>query len=243
MISSIFNTIVYNPIYNGLIYFESIVPWSDVGIAVILVTVLVKLILFPLSKKAVRTQMVMRRLEPELSSIKEKYKNDKQQQAQKIMQFYKDNDVNPFSSIFLLFIQIPIILGLFFVFKNGLTDINGDVLYSFIHMPENVNMMFLGVVDMAGKSFVIALLAAITQYYQFKLTLPPLKARTENPTMKEDLARSMHLQMKYTMPIIMGVFGYTLGAVIALYFLTSNIFAIGQELVIKRQVKEKFHEE
>lgn len=83
---------------------------------------------------------------------------------------------------------------------------------------------------------VLAALAGITQYFQIKLTLPPLKGRNSNPTLKEDMARSFQLQMRYILPVFVLVFSYIISAAVALYWLTSNIFAIGQELVVRRKL-------
>ena len=240
MLGSIFNTFFYNPLYNGLVFLISSVPLADVGIAIIVLTVSVKLLLFPLSRKAVRTQLIMKELEPELKTLKEKYKNDKQQQARKVMDLYKEKGVNPFSGIALIFIQIPIILALYWVFfRGGLPEVNEELLYSFVSVPKTVNMIFIGLIDMSGKSMVLAALAGITQYFQIKLTLPPLKDRTNNPTLKEDMARSFQLQMRYILPVFVLVFSYIISAAVALYWLTSNIFAIGQEIVVRRKLGKK----
>lgn len=243
MISNIWHIFFYDPLYNGLIYLISIVPFFDVGIAIIILTIFVKLVLFPISKKAVRTQMIIKRLEPELNEIKKKFKKDKKQQGQKVMELYKKNNVNPFSGILIVLLQIPIILGLYWVFfRGGLPEINTDLLYSFISLPQEVNMNFLGLVNISEKNIIIALFAGITQYFQIKLTLPQLKKKTSNPTFKDDLKRSMHLQMRYVMPIMVFVFAYIISAAIALYWLTSNLFAIGQELFIRRKIKERSSE-
>lgn len=244
MFSTFWHTFFYDPIYNGLVFFINFSPNSDVGIAIILITIIVKLVIFPLSKKAVRTQMVMKRLEPTLKEMKEKYKNDRQQLGQKMMELYKENEVNPLSSFGVILIQLPLIFALYWSFyKGGLPEINLDIIYSFVQVPSFVNMNFLGLVDMLGKSWLLAAAAGITQYYQISLTLPSIPERKENASMKEDLARSFQLQMKYVMPLVVFVIAYYISAAVALYWLTSNIFAIGQEFVIRKQVREKFKEE
>jgi YidC/Oxa1 family membrane protein insertase len=220
------------------------VPTADVGIAIILVTIVVKLIIFPLSKKATRTQMIMKRIQPELNKLKEKYKDDRQKQAEKMMEIYRENEINPLSGLGLILIQLPLIFALYWIFfKGGLPDINTLILYPFIPVPDIVNMEFIGLVDMAGKSMILAAAAGITQYYQISLTLPKIEDRKDNASLKEDLARSFQLQMKYVMPAFVFMVAYFISAAVALYWLTSNIFAIGQEFVIRKQVKEKFKEE
>lgn len=241
MISDFFGVIIYNPLYNGLIFLIDTVPYSDVGIAVILITVITKLILFPLSIKAVRTQMMVKQIEEPLKKIKEEFKDDREKQAKETMALYKEKGINPFSSFLTLFIQLPIILALYWIFfRGGLPVINIDILYSFIKVPEIVNMNFIGLIDMSGKNALLALLAGISQFFQAKLSLPPLKPRKENSSMKDDFARSFHIQMRYILPVIIVFIAYAISAAVALYWVTSNIFAIGQELYVRKNIKEKY---
>ena len=240
MLGSLFHFLIFDPLYNALVFLVSVVPFADVGLAVIVLTIFVKLVLFPLSLKAVRTQIVVRAIEPQLNEIKEKYKNDKPEQARKTMELYRAEGINPFSSILLIFIQLPIIFGLYWVVvQGGLPQLDESVLYSFTPIPEMFNMEFLWVSDIAGKSIILALLAGITQYFQIKLTLPPLKDRGKNPSLKDDLARSFHLQMRYVMPIIVVVVAYVISAAIAIYWTTSNLFAIGQEFYVRKRIRTR----
>jgi len=241
MISEIFTITFFNPLYNGLIFLISIVPFADVGMAVILLTVFVKLILFPFSLKMVKTQLAVKQLEPEITKLKEIHKNDRQEQARKTMALYKEKGVNPFSGFLLILVQIPVIFALYFVFsRGGLPEINTDILYSFTAIPKNINMNFLGLMDVSAKSIVFALFAGITQFFQIKFSLPPLKERSDKPSMKEDLARSFHIQMRYVMPIIVTVVAYAISGAIALYWVTSNLFAIGQEVFVRKKIKNKY---
>ncbi len=129
----LYTTFVFYPLYNGLILLMGALPFLDAGSIVILFTVIVRLILFPISKKAVRTQAMMKLVEPELNALKEKYKNDKQAQALQVMNFYKEKKINPFSSMFLLLIQLPIIFALYRIFySTGLSGVDTSILYSFV---------------------------------------------------------------------------------------------------------------
>ena len=116
--------------------------------AIIATVLLVKTILLPISIKAVKTQKVMREIEPKLKKIKEKFKDNRQKQSEAMMGIYKEAGMNPFASIFLIFLQIPIIIALYFaVYKGGgipLPDINLELLYSFVAAPTAVTMNFLG---------------------------------------------------------------------------------------------------
>ncbi len=245
MISNIYHTIVYQPLYNGLILLINLIPWVDAGIAVILFTIIIKLILFPLSKKAVTTQIQMKQIEPELQIIREQFKDDKQEQARKTMQLYKERGVRPFMSILLIFIQLPIIFALYRIFwHSGLPTVNKELLYGFVGIPNYINMMFLGLIDISSKSIVLAVLVAISTFFQAKLMAPKTQQKTETQgktntdSFKHDLARSMRVQMIYVFPIIAGFISYGISAAIALYWITSNLFTIGQELVLKRNIKK-----
>ncbi len=237
MFADLFHTLFYNPLYNALVALIDTVPFADVGIAVVTLTVAVKLILFPLSLKAVRTQLMMKRIEPEAARIKEQYKN-REEQARKTMELYKREGVNPLSSFLVILIQLPIIFALYFVFfRGGLPTIDAALLYSFIPVPVEVNMHFLGLVDVAARSLVLALFAGVTQFFQAKLAVPPPAPVNGTPTLRDDLAKSFHLQIRYILPVVVFVIAYTISAAVALYWTTSNLFAIGQELYVRRRVK------
>lgn len=245
MFSYIWHTFFFDPVYNGLVFFIDTIPGGDVGVAIVCITLLVKIILLPLSLKAARTQVLMRELEPKLKEIKEKYKGKREELARAMMDVYKEAGLNPFASILLLFVQIPIIIALYLsVYSGGgvsLPDINTDLLYSFIPQPETINMIFLGIIDIAGKSLPLALLAGGTQFIHARLAIPKPEPRKEGAGIdfKEDFTRTMQTQMRYVMPIIIFVVAYTISAAIALYFTVSNIAMIAQELLVRRQRQQK----
>lgn len=238
MLGSIFSVVVYTPLYNALVFFIDIAPKGDVGIAVVLLTIAVKLLLLPLSIKAVKTQMVMRELEAPLKAIQEAHKDNRHKQAEEIMRLYREKKVNPFSSIFLILIQLPIIFGLYCVFyKGGLPAIEVERLYAFIPSPPVLSMNFLGLIDMGGRSALLAFLAGATQFYQAKLSLPELTPRDEkNASFKDDLARSFHMQMRYVLPVVVVIISYTISSAVALYWTTSNIMTIVQEWYARKRV-------
>ncbi len=222
-------------------------PGADVGLAIIAVTVVVKLVLLPLSLKAAHTQHAMRFLEPELARIKELYKDKKEELAKKTMAAYKDAGINPLASIALALAQIPVIFALYFsVYSGGgvkLPEVNVALLYSFVPSPEHLNMRLFGSIDIASKSMVLAVLAGLTQYVYGHLSLPPLKPKAgTEPNFKEDLTRSMQMQMKYVMPIIIVFVAYTISAAVALYFVISNVMSILQEFAVRRKIPNRFAE-
>ena len=240
MWSTIWHTFFFDPVYNGLVFFIDVVPGGDVGLAIILTTVVVKLILLPLSVKAAKTQVVMRELEPKLKELKETYKDDREAQAREMMALYKEAGLNPFASIILIFLQIPIIIALYLsVYSGGgvpLPDINLEVLYAWVAAPATVSMLFVGLIDIAGRSLPLALLAGITQYFQANLSLPKAEPRDPNAEadFKADFQRTMQMQMRYMLPLVIFFVAYTISAAIALYFVVSNLVGIAQELYIRK---------
>jgi YidC/Oxa1 family membrane protein insertase len=234
---ALYNTLIYQPLYNGLIFLMTALPWADAGVIVILSTIILRLILYPLAKSSVSTQIKMKKYEPELNAIREKYNNDKQEQARQTMQFYKDKDLHPFSSFFFILIQLPIIIAFYRIFLTaGLPSINKDLLYSFVSVPSHVNMTFLGIFNISHKSALLAIIVGISTYLQIKLSMPATKARSEKDTFKDDFARSMSMQMTYVFPIVSALISYSLSGTIALYWLTSNVFTIAQEIFLRKKL-------
>ncbi|MEX0652182.1 MAG: YidC/Oxa1 family membrane protein insertase [Candidatus Paceibacterota bacterium] len=237
MFSYLFSTVIYDPLYNSLVFLINHIPYADMGIAVVILTIGVKLILLPLAQSAIRSQIMMNAVKPELEEIRETYKDNKQEQAQKTMALYKEKRINPFAMILPLLIQLPIIFGLYWVFfKGGFPEINADILYSFVSVPDMVNMNFIGFVDMAGKSIVLAVLAGVTQFIHTRISFPKFDTKNKEQSFKNDLARSMQIQMRYVLPVIIGVISYSISAAIALYWTTSNIFAILQEIFVRKRM-------
>ncbi|MBI2476341.1 MAG: YidC/Oxa1 family membrane protein insertase [Candidatus Taylorbacteria bacterium] len=234
MLSHFFNLVVYQPLYNGLIFLMSIMPWADAGISVVVFTFLVKLILFPLSQKATRTQLKMKALESDLALLKEKHKGDREAHAKATMAFYKEKKVNPFSTFFLVLIQIPIIFALYYIFySGGLPEIKTDLLYPLVSAPK-VTMYFLGFVDITKGSLLLAILVSVSQYFQVRFSMPAIKPKAPGVSMKDDFARNLNFQMRYFLPALVGVFAFNLPGAVSLYWITSNLFAIGQELYVRR---------
>lgn len=232
----IFDTLIYYPIYNALIFFYNVIPGQDFGVAIILTTLVLKSLLIPLSKKQIQSQKQMQELQPKLKAIQKKYKNDKEKQAKAIMEFYKENKVNPFSGCLPLIIQLIFLIAIYRVIINVSTagfQVIPDDLYTFLTNPGAINHQFLGVIDLTVRNYVLAFLSAIAQYYQTKMLfqnqslMPPADA-TDAP----DFASIMNKQMLYVFPILTFVVGVTFPAALALYWLVSTLFMIFQQMFI-----------
>ncbi|HVX90108.1 MAG TPA: YidC/Oxa1 family membrane protein insertase [Candidatus Paceibacterota bacterium] len=235
MIGALFHTYLSIPIYNLLVFFIGIMPGGDVGLAVIAVTLVVKIIILPLSYSAVRTQRAMKVIEPELAAIKEKFKNDSGEQAREQFALYKKYKINPFASFFTLLIQLPILLALYWVFRGeALPAIDVTSLYSFVSIPVHISTQLLGVFLVVGKSITLAVLAGITQYLQavFAIPTPP---KTKNGGMTEDFGRAMAMQARFVIPFIIALVSYETSGAVALYFVTSNIVTLFQEFLVRKR--------
>ena len=236
MLSQIWNIALYKPLLNILAFFVSIVPGGDVGIAVIILTILVKTILFPLSQKSIENQAKMNLLNPELKKIKESGLS-KEEQAKKTFELYKIHKTNPFSGCLLVLIQIPIIFALYYVFLKGL-KFDTSSLYSFIQTPANINMNFLGLFDIAKNHIIIlAILAGVSQFLQAYYMPKPNVDTINSGSFQDSFTRSMNMQMKYVFPFIVAFIAYSLSGAVALYWVTSNIFAVGQQIYAKKKTQ------
>lgn len=235
---NIWNTLFYQPIYNSLIFTINNITFGDVGFAIIIITILVKIILFPLTKKSIMTQIMLKKMEPELKSIKKDFPN-KEEQAKKTFELYKKYGTNPFSGLFVVLLQLPIIFALYYVFYKGLPLGNGP-LYSFVSAPGVLKENFLGLIDMHGKSLFLALLAGITQFIQGYLSQPIIPKKeglqNEKKTFQEEMAHSMQINIKYILPIFIAFIAYKISAAIALYWVVSNLCTIGQEWYIRNKI-------
>ena len=233
--SFLYHTFFFDPLYNLLIFLFKVFPWADAGVVVIILTILVRLILFPLSRKAVLTQVKMAEIGPQRAEIKEKYKGKAEEQAKLTLALYKEKGVNPFSGILVIIIQIPIIFALYQIFLH-FPEVNAELLYSFVSDPGKINTAFLGLFDITSKNIILALLAAVSTYFQFlssmKGQVPP-----KGNSFGDNLTRSMQTQMKYFFPVIVFFISYNISGVIALYWLVTNLFTIGQELFVRKNIK------
>lgn len=238
MISAAFHTVIYDPLYNGLVFLVGVIPTHDVGFAVIALTILVRIVLFPLSRRAVETQIAMKKIAPEVEAIKEKYKDSREEQARQMFALYRERGVHPFAGIGLLLAQLPILIALYWIFAlGGLPEIRPELLYAFVSPPAGVNMEFVGILNMAGHSVLLGAIAAATQFVYTRLSMGARQKQTATPaaSFSADLARSFDLQARYVLPATFIVLSFFIPNAAMLYIVTSNAFMIGQELFSGRR--------
>jgi YidC/Oxa1 family membrane protein insertase len=235
--SAFFQVIFYQPIFNLFVGLYDIIP--DVGIVILVITLIIKAILWPLTGKGIAAQKSLQELQPKLEEAKKQYKDNPQELAQETLKIYKEHKVNPFGSCLPILIQIPVFLALFWVLQKGLGgDISGQ-LYSFVPRPESINPISLGLFDLAKPSIVLALLAGLSQWYQAK-TMITRRPKPVTPGAKdEDLMAMMNKQMLYMLPVMTALIGMTLPGGVSLYwFFSTVITALQQHLLIKKTPTE-----
>lgn len=230
-----FTTIVIQPLFNALVYIVNLLPGKELWLAMVVLTVIFKILLIPLFKKQVRDQIVMGFIAPELKKIQEKYKNERDILAKETMFMYKKYKVNPLLSILILIIQLPFLIGLYQIFYYDLTS-HINLLYTGVLFPENLSYLFLGL-DLTQRSVILALAAGASQYI---LGAFMFKEKTGKEKEGEtELMKAMNMQMKYFLPVVIGGVSLITPSVIALYLIVTNIFGIIQEIIIKKPLEKK----
>jgi len=227
-----FHTILYQPIFNVFVSLYNVIPGHDVGLVILAVTILVRLVLYPLTSSSIKAQRAMQELQPKMAAIKKEFADDKQKQTQAIMELYKTNKVNPITSCLPMLVQLPILIALYMVLQDGLASKDlAESLYSFVNNPGTINQISLGIFNMAKPNYALAVLAGLAQYWQAKTlsrTTPPQEA---GPGSKDEAMMSMmNKQMLYFMPIMTTVIGFTLPAGLTLYWFFSTVLMALQQV-------------
>jgi YidC/Oxa1 family membrane protein insertase len=225
MIGSIFNEVLYRPIFNLLIGIYNVLPYHDIGIAIILLTVIIRVILYPFSLKAIRSQKKLQDLQPKVRQIQTEHKANKEEQAKKLMELYKEHNISPFSGCLPLIVQFPVLIALYRAFFNGLRPEGITGLYSFVAHPAVVNTMFLGFLDLTKRNVYLAVLAGAVQFWQSKQSIP----KAHSAKKEGDMATMMNTQMLYFMPLFTVFLGITFPAGLALYWIVYTLFTVFQQ--------------
>lgn len=233
-----FKVILYQPLLNLLVVFYNITPGHDLGLAIIFLTLIVKLLLFPLSRQSIKSQKSLKDLQPKIEEVKKKYAGQKEKQAKAMMNLYKENKVNPFSSCLPLLIQFPILIAVYQVFRVGMTSASLPV-YSFIHNPGTLDIMAFGILNLAKSNYVLAIITGIFQYLQMKILTDnqPAKQLVKQKEAKdENMMTTMNKQMKFMMPALTVFIGLTLPSGLMLYWLINVLGTIvEQQIVFKKK--------
>lgn len=237
-----FETFLIKPLYNGFIYLIGVMPGGDVGLAIVAMTLITRIIFYPAFAASIRTQMAMQAAQGEIDEINTKYKDDSQARARLIMALYKEKRIRPFAGLVAILVQIPVFLALYFaLFREGLPNVAANLLYGFVHIPETVSIGFFGLVNlMQPHNIALSVLVGLLQYAAAHFTMA--RTHTEVSSLPKEKQMAHHMQrnmMLYFLPAVMAVVSYTLPAAVGLYFATGNVISLGQEWLIRRQLRKK----
>jgi YidC/Oxa1 family membrane protein insertase len=236
-----FETLLVQPIYNVFIAIVGVVPHGDAGLAIIVLTFITRIVLYPVFTASIRTQMGMAAMQPELEGLKDKHKNDKEGHARAQMELFKKHKVNPLAGFGALFLQLAVIIALYFaIFREGFPAVDATLLYSFISAPAAIATDFFGLVNLLEPKHIgLALLVGITQYLAIRLTIRHTPNNHPKGSDKEAIQRMQQNLMLYMMPVVMTVTAYFFAAAVGIYFAASNVFSLGQEWLIRRQLQRE----
>ncbi|MBI2637386.1 MAG: membrane protein insertase YidC [Candidatus Sungbacteria bacterium] len=228
----VYKTVLYQPLLNGLILIYGILPIADMGLAIIVFTVVIRFLLVPLTHKSLEAQKKMAIIQPKIKEIQDAHKDQKEVQARKMMELYKEHKTNPYSGCLFALVQIPVFLALFQIFKFS-GDFSSD-LYSFVPHPGAINSVFLGLIDLSKGSIWLVPFVGISQYIQTAL-MPLPQQPASDKSFSADFGRIMQTQTKYILPVFIAYISIQFPSALALHWTISNIFAIFQQMILDRK--------
>ena len=234
MISYSFNLIFFQPLFNALIFLYDIIPGADMGLAIIALTILIRMVLWPLTAKSIKNQKILAALQPRIEEVKRQHKTDKEAQAKALMALYAENKINPLAGFWPILIQIPIIIALWRVFLSSASPDFG-ALYPFVEAPEAIKATFLGLLDLSKRSVVLAIIAGALQYFQTKMIMP---AQISKGGGGSDFNRIMSQQMLYFGPVISVIIFFSLPAALPLYWTVVSLMTIFQQYMGQKNDRE-----
>lgn len=227
-----YNDVIYRPLLNLLVFFYNIIPGHDIGVVIIVLTIIIRLILAPSFHKSLKGQKAMNDLQPKLNEMREKHKHDKEAQAKAMMDLYKEHKINPLSSCLPVLIQLPILIGLYQVFRVALGGHEISGLYSFVHQMDTISPKFLGLVDLSKPNIIFGIIAGAAQFWQSKMMLPKVAGQ-------DATAKAMQMQTTYVLPVLSVIIAIRLPAGLPLYWIVTTLFAVGQQYYIMKKNEVK----
>jgi len=235
----IFNIFLYKPLFNVLIFLYNSIPLHDLGISIIILTLFIRVLISPLSIKSFKTQKALAELQPKIKEIKEKYKGNVRKQNEETMRLYKEGKANPFSGCLPMLIQLPIFIALFQILKGLANPNQFSNLYSFVSHPGILNTSFLGILDLAQRSRILAVLAGLFQFIQSKMisSLTGKQKGKSTGSQTDQMSQMMTKQMTYFMPIFLVFIYWKLPSALSLYWIIITVFSIGEQYYINKKLK------
>ncbi len=242
--TKVFRTFVMKPLFNGLLFIASYTPGHNLGIAIIILTILVKLLLLVPNQHALEGQRKLQLLQPRLDELKKKYPNDAKKVQEETMRVWKEMKINPLQSCLPTLLQFPFLIGLFYVIRNGISiETSQHLIYPLYANlpPQYLTTDFLGLNLLVPSIFIFPPLLVILQFIQMKMMLKKPKAKKEeiivSPAGKKSWVDSIDQQtvMTYILPFMIGFFALKFPAAVSLYWGVSTLFGIGQQYYVMKE--------
>ncbi|MDD4358412.1 MAG: YidC/Oxa1 family membrane protein insertase [Candidatus Pacebacteria bacterium] len=229
-IGQLFNLFLYEPILNFLLWLY--IVGGSFGIAIIALTIIIRMIIYPLNAKALKSQKEMQEIQPLIKELQEKYKTDPQKQAEELIKLYKEKNFNPFASFFVLLIQVPVILALYWVIRNISLNVDfSSNIYTFINYTDSINPMFLGI-NLFEVNVIFAVIVAIAQFFQIWTMQPKKKDEEKELDQMEKMQNMMQKQMLIIFPLMTFFILTQFPSALGLYWLVITIISIIQQKII-----------
>lgn len=229
----IYDQVIYQPLLNLLIYTYNILPIQDLGVVILVLTLLSRLAVWKPTNKSIRTQLIMKRLQPEMNALKVQFKDDPTAQFKAQQALQKTHGVSTLSSCLPLLIQLPFLIALYQVFQSTLKgSIEG--LYAFVQKPEHINTMFLGLVDLTKTGYILPVIAAAFQFWQARML-----AKALPDTETDSLTKSMNATTQYSLPLVSLFVGIYLPSGLLLYWVTTSVIMILQQYYVIKKYKKQ----
>ncbi|KKQ87173.1 MAG: Inner membrane protein oxaA [Berkelbacteria bacterium GW2011_GWA2_38_9] len=230
----IIRQVLYIPLVNLLIFLIWLIPGHSAGAAIIILTVLIRFILIIPSRKATQSQLKMREIQPKVDEIRRLYPDDRQKQSLEMMELYKRENVNMFGSCLPMLIQLPVLLGLYYAFSNGLDPSRVSLVYDFVPRAAVIDKTFFGIdLTKPDHTYILPILAGVIQFIQTKMMTP--KRTKDNKT---DPSVAMQQNMVYMFPILTIMISRSFAAALPLYWAVSSIFSTVQQYAIMKRSQQ-----
>ena len=217
------------------------IGYPSFGLAIVLMTVIIKIVLFPLTKKQIESTRAMMKIQPKMDEIRKKYKNDPTRLNQELAKLYKEENVNPMAGCLPLLIQMPILFGIYYGIRD--LKVHHASLGSFLWVPEiskSTNEIIEGLSFPDPQyllAFVLPLVSAFTTYIQAKQSMPQKKADDKG---QDGIMGMMQGQMMtYFMPVLIGFWSLSFPSALVIYWIVMNIMQIAQQAYINKQMDNK----
>lgn len=237
---NIFFLVLYQPLYNLLIWLYNVLPGTDIGLAIIAISIIVKAILWPFMQVSLRSQKSLRALQPQIDALKVQFKDNREVMAKELMKLYQTAKVNPMSSCLPILIQLPILIALYRVLMNGFNAESLSALYPFVANPGTVDPLFFGLVDLSKSQVFLAVIAGAFQFWQTKMLTvkqPPKSVQAAPGAKDEEMLAAMNKSMLYVMPVMTVVIGFSLPGGLMLYWIVVTLVSILQQYLAFREPK------